>query len=190
VKPFDVANVLPKSGLLSFFYFNDPDDWPGDVAFILQSKTANLRRLGWPDDLPANRRYRPLALTPCLEWTVPSIQDSGFTSEEVHSGFSHFDFFEDVVNLVAGAQGFSNPNEGAAVAHRLLGHPQLIHSPGLADGTRLLLQVDSDPPEFGGPDLPRTGMTWGDCGRIFYLISDDELESHRLAEKPWVLWEG
>jgi uncharacterized protein YwqG len=190
VAPFDVGNVLPKAGLLSYFYFNDPDQWPGDIAHVIQSETKNLRRLRWPRDLPKNRRYRPLLLKPRLEWTVPSIEDAGFESEAVDSDFPYFDFFEAVVEKVSEAQGISNPRDGSEVVHRLLGHPQLIQSPGLADGTRLLLQVDSDPPGFRGADLPRTGMTWGDCGRIFYLIGDNELKSQRLAEKPWVLWEG
>src|SRR5262245_49418102 len=30
VAPFDVADVLPKTGLLSFFYFHVPDEWPGE----------------------------------------------------------------------------------------------------------------------------------------------------------------
>jgi uncharacterized protein YwqG len=190
VAPFDVAGVLPKSGLLSFFYYAIPDEFPGDVAYIIHTEPKNLRRLRWPGDLPDKRRYQPLALKPCLEWTVPSIEDSGFDADEVDVDFPHFDFFRAVGDRVAEVQGLTSPHDGSAIVHRLLGHPQLIHSPGLADGTKLLLQVDSDAPEFRGPGLPRTGMMWGDCGRIYYLTSDDELKAHQLAEKPWVLWEG
>jgi len=190
VAPFDVAEVLPKAGLLSFFYFCDPDEWPGDYAFVVHTEAKGLRRLSWPRDLPENRRYRSLALRPSVEWTVATFEDTGFTSEEVAADFPHFDFFEELEAQVGMAQGMTPARGTHRAVHRLLGHPQLIHSPGLADGTRLLLQVASDPPSFRGPDLPRTGMTWGDCGRLFYLISDDELTSHRLAEKPWVLWEG
>jgi hypothetical protein len=31
---------------------------------------------------------------------------------------------------------------------------------------------------------PNTGMTWGDCGRVYFLLSEEELRSHRL-ERPW-----
>src|SRR5262245_9213006 len=43
VAAFDVARVLPKAGLLSFFYARNPDEWPGDYAFIVQTEAINLR---------------------------------------------------------------------------------------------------------------------------------------------------
>jgi uncharacterized protein YwqG len=190
VAPFDVAKVLPTTGLLSFFYARNPDEWPGDYAFIVQAEAKDLRRLRWPRDLPENRRYRPLALRPCVEWTVASIQDTGFDGDEVlDSEFPHFDFFDEIETQVAQAQGMEPATSSHVSVHRLLGHPRLIHSPGLADGTRLLLQVDSDPPSFRGPDLPRIGLMIGDCGRFFYLTSEGELKSRRFDKKPWVLVE-
>jgi hypothetical protein len=76
-----------------------------------------------------------------------------------------------------------------AVVHRLLGHPKLIQSPGLADGTRLLLQADSDASRVGRGKHPETGMMWGDSGRLYYLIGEEQLKAHRLTEKPWVTME-
>src|SRR5262249_30764927 len=155
------------------FYW-EPGEWDSDDAFIVYSKSVGrLRRLTVPDDLPADQRYRPLELKPCVEWTVPSIEDAGLPPDVLDperplytQGFQHYGFFEDVENLVAQAQGFDDNKKGSGVVHRLLGHPQLIQSPGLADGTKLLLQVDSD----GRGKVPKTGMMWGDSGRLYYLI--------------------
>jgi hypothetical protein len=32
-------------------------------------------------------------------------------------------------------------------------------------------------------------MMWGDCGRVYYLISDEERRAHRFDEKPWAFVE-
>jgi uncharacterized protein YwqG len=197
VERFDVAKVLPTKGLLSFFFAWDEDGDPGDeVTYILLSGPDGLRRVEAPDDLPAEQRYRPLELKPAVEWTIPSIEDAGLPGEMLDpsrsvyfQNFQHFDFWEEVEELVAKAQGFEDNKKNTGVVHRLLGHPQLIQSPGLADGTELLLQVDSDASSSGHGTAPETGMMWGDCGRLYYLIGDAELSAHRLAEKPWVLVE-
>lgn len=188
VAPFDVAGVLPPAGLLSFFYASNPDDWPGDYAFLALSGIDRLRRLAWPRALPERHRYRPLALRPCVEWTLASIEDTGFDDPE--GDFPHYAFFREAESDVAAAQGLPTANGGNVSAHRLLGHPKMIQSPGLADGTRLLLQADADPAESLGPDLPRTGMTWGSGGRLYFLIDEEALAGRRLEEEPWVTWEG
>jgi hypothetical protein len=187
VAPFDVARTLPRTGVLSFFFYWDEYTDPGDeVAYLLLSPRRGLLRAEWPADLPDRQRYRPLGLKPCLEWTVPSIEDSGVEGfSPFDPDWPHFDFWRDIEERVAEVQGLENPRRCSEL-HRLLGHPQLIQSPGLADGTRLLLQVDSDAPRSGtGEDL-RTGMMWGDSGRLYYLINDEALKARRLSEKPWV----
>jgi uncharacterized protein YwqG len=190
--PFDVADVLPKTGLLSFFFYWDRGEWDSEEAFIVHTKNVDrLTRKKWPRDLPEGQRYRPLRLVPQLEWTMPSIADAGLGPDIFNPdrplSFAHYDFWEAAEEWVAQVQGLQPANSGDGVAHRLLGHPKLIQTPGLADGTRLLLQADSDPPRHRCPDFPRTGMMWGDCGRLYYLVSDEELQDRRLAEKPYVL---
>jgi len=46
-----------------------------------------------------------------------------------------------------------------------------------ASDWRLLLQVDSE---------ERIGMYWGDCGRIYFLIRQEDLR-HRRFEKVWLI---
>jgi uncharacterized protein YwqG len=185
--PFDVGHLLPTTGLLSFFYYGDEYTDPGDeVAYILLSRVKGLHRAEIPDDLPVEQRYRSRELRPCVEWTVPSIEDSGVEGDHWSPDFPHFGFWRDLEEMVADAQGLENPHRAASVIHRLLGHPQLIQSPGLADGTKLLLQADSDASRSGRGKAPATGMMWGDSGRLYYLIGEAALKAQRLTEKPWV----
>jgi len=186
VSPFDVAGLLPKAGML-WFFFHWTDEFNSEVPFILHRKRIprRLERRDWPADLPEESRFRGLELEPRLEWTIPSLADSGL-AEDVYQ--QHYDFWEAVEERVSQVQGFGQPCM-ATPTHRLLGHPQLIQGPGLADGTELLLQVDSDPPRRLKGRHPETGMMWGDCGRIYYLIGEDELKTRRFAEEPWTFVE-
>src|SRR5262249_18455397 len=140
-----------------------------------------LERRPFPSDLLAEQRFRGLDLLPRLEWTVPSPADTGLDEALVNQ---HLRFWSDLSGRVAEVQGLTSPTSVASV-HRLLGHPQPIRAPGPADGTKLLLQVDSAPPTARPKEGPRTGMMWGDCGRVYYLIGEDELRAHRFAQKPW-----
>jgi uncharacterized protein YwqG len=182
VAPFDAADALPKKGMLYFFFYWE-ENYPGDadVAYVVHSPSASrLRRVKAPHDLAEDRLFHGLELLPKLEWTVPSINDVGLDEGVIER---HFDFWDDVFERVAEVQGVE-PSNGAAVAHRLLGHAQFIQSPGMADGTRLLLQVDSDSRD---EQYPRTGMMWGDSGRIYYRLSDEELRRHDFAAADAVM---
>jgi len=124
-----------------------------------------------PADLPD--LYQRYALAPRLEWTVPSPFALGLGKELV---VEHLGLWNKLEERVAEVQDFGPYFEPK---HRLLGHPQLIQGQGLEEGTRLLLQVDSDC-IFFDKGYPRTGMMWGDAGRIYYVIGDEELQSHRF----------
>jgi uncharacterized protein YwqG len=100
---------------------------------------------------------------------------------------------------------FEAENEGSII-HKILGHPNQVQgdmqlecqlvSNGLYCGDsagyqdpkrkvlektagewRLLLQIDSD---------EDTGMMWGDSGRIYYWIRDEDLRSKRF-DKVWMV---
>ncbi len=193
VHGLDPEGVLPEAGLLSYFYLLDEDDLAdctdGTSLVLYFPPGASLRRLDFPEDLPSDRRFRPLLLVPHPEWTTPPPADVGLDSEEVMGHpelIEQLGLWDDLDDRVAAAQGLST-DQRQTRRHRLLGHPQMIQSPGLADGTRLLLQVDSDPPRVS-QGCPRTGMMWGDCGRLYLLLSEDELKTRRW-ESVWTLLE-
>jgi uncharacterized protein YwqG len=186
VAPFDAGKILPKSGMVWFFILWEHEDDELTLYILFRKGTVRgLRPKEAPDDLPEEQRDRGLELIPCLEWTVPSREDTNLDEEITQP---HLGFWTDIQTRVAQAQGFENPR-GPESVHRMLGHPQLLQTPGLADGTKLLLQVESDAPQPLRGQYPQTGMIWGDCGRVYFRIGDKELREQRFDEKPWMTLE-
>jgi uncharacterized protein YwqG len=172
----DLEQLLPKSGMLYFFFHLD-EIGVDDVATVLFAQSTELRRTMAPLDLPANQLYRGFNLAPSLEWTVPSPFDLGLTD--------HLELWDELEDRVAAVQGYESPSTygpGYAV-HRLLGHAQFIQAQGMGEVERLLLQVSSDAglSSYGCPETG-IGATWHDSGRIYYIISEESLKSHRIAE--------
>ncbi|TCC59390.1 DUF1963 domain-containing protein [Kribbella pittospori] len=189
---------LPASGLLSFFYDGveqaawgfdptDADHWR--VIYTPPTTPSAIR--DFPPDLEPTGRYEATTLRPEIEWTIPPWES--FAVEELGIGRAadgYADVFGDSDSLI----------------HRLLGHPEPVqgdmqHECQLAsngiycgDSTytesaraqkllpassewRLLLQVDS------AEDL---GMMWGDVGRLYYWIRDQDLRD-REWDKVWLV---
>jgi uncharacterized protein YwqG len=163
--PFDVMNVLPKRGLLSFFFYPDHDTCRdvGCVLFVQDPASVSRRE---PPSNPPHARYRELALEPRLEWTVPTPDDLGL---EVELDLEHADWWDDIRERLVEAQGLQSYWTTLAPVHRLLGYPELLQADSLGDGYRLLLQVSSDSPSLEH-DHPKTGMMWGDVGRVYYCL--------------------
>ena len=171
VSTLDKKQILPPRGMLYFFF--RPVDLEDESDVIFATGSLSLRPLAPPVDLPQPDMFQGFALAPRLEWTVPFPYTLGLCEELV---VEHLRLWDTLEGRVAEAQGFGPYYEPK---HRLLGHPQLIQGPGLEEGTRLLLQVDSDC-VFFDKGYPHTGMMWGDAGRIYYVIVDQELQSHRF----------
>jgi len=183
VSRFDLEQLLPKSGFLYFFLSwisQDPtEEEKSQVLFVPDPGTA-LRPTEAPVDLPEDQLYEGFKLNPRLEWTVPSPSDLGLKEEFVED---HLGLWDTLEEEVAAVQGFAPYCQSI---HRMLGHPQLVQSPGVADGTKLLLQVDSDC-VFRDKGYPETGMMWGDAGRVYYFVSEKDLKAHLLdsAQAQW-----
>jgi len=186
VHPHDADQVLPDSGLLSFFYDSDQRVWgfdpADDDAWLVHCtpEAAELERRELPDELPEPGRFRASRLDPEPEltyapWEFSEVGALGLTRDEL---FAYGDLL-DAEDLI----------------HRLLGHPQPIQgdmqlecqlvSHGLYCGDssgyqdpraaelapgavewRLLLQIDSE---------EDAGLMWGDVGRIYYWMHRQDL---------------
>jgi uncharacterized protein YwqG len=200
IEPFDVDRVLPRRGLLSFFYDSEQRTWgfdPADRGSWAVTYTSNLDLLEprpTPDDVPEEGRFAAVALTPSPEttyapWELSEIDALGLTRDELAA-------YADVLGRLDEPSPF----------HRLLGHPEPIQgdmqlecqlvSHGLYCGDesgyddpraghlqrgaadwRLLLQVDSD---------DDAQMMWGDAGRIYYWLARDALRAHRW-DATWLI---
>ena len=184
----DAEAILPKTGLLSFFYeaatqsawgFNPADHGAWAVVHTAAGITIAPRDV--PSAMPDTGRFTAVGLSPHLEltfapWESFLVESLGMTREELFA-------YADVLAA------------GDAPIHRLLGHPdpvqgdmqlecQLVTNglycgdasgyqdpraaqlrPRAADW-RLLFQVDSQ---------DEAGMMWGDVGRLYYWIRHDDL---------------
>jgi uncharacterized protein YwqG len=197
VGPLLPEGHLPDSGLLSFFYDAvtqeawgfDPDD-RGSWSVLHTPAGAGWEPRAFPDDLPEEGRFRPVPLAATPETTFPPWE-------------SH-----DVSDLAMGDADYASvlgegDDDEEEPHHRVLGHPDPIQgdmqtqcqlaSNGVFCGEaagyrgsrskalqrdagrwRLLAQVDSSEDE--------TGMTFGDEGRVYFWITEDDLRAQR--------WEG
>ena len=195
----DAEGTLPRSGLLSFFYAAasqrawgfDPAD-RGAWAIIYTADGAAVRPREVPGAVPAEGRFVAVGLSADLEFTfVPwesfAIESLAVTREEIR-------IYADVLP------------SGDPVIHRLMGHPDPVQGdmqlechlaangvycgdasssrdpraarlrPGAADW-RLLLQVDSQ---------DEAGMMWGDVGRLYYWIRQEDLAAGQW-DRAWLI---
>lgn len=193
VHPYDVAELLPPTGMLSFFYDSRQRVWgydpaeDGAWAVHYTPQGEDLIRRDPPTDLPEEGRFHATRLRASVEhtyapWEFSEVGALDLTRDE----------------LFAYAELIERDEEGSV--HKLLGHPDPIQgdmqvecqlvSHGLycGDSTgyddprrrgleaaavewRLLLQIDSE---------DAAGMMWGDVGRIYYWIHRDA-----LAARDW-----
>jgi hypothetical protein len=187
--PYETEVRLPPDGLLSFFYdsrqraWGAPEHRGGWLVHFHPGSPAALRVASYPEDLPRGARFAPAATSPRLEWTLPDLDS------EAAAGlpFTHTDEDEDV----EGYHDLQRALAGAADApiHRLFGYADQIQGDvqlecELANAGRveredaaaawtLLLQVDSD---------RRTGMAWGDGGRLYFWIRRRDLLAQRFDD--------
>jgi uncharacterized protein YwqG len=194
------ASPLPASGLLGFFYDSVQQPWGYDPAHrggwsIYHFDHPALSPAKPPDDLPAEAQFRALPTRPMSEVTLPAsdskvVEDLALRDRE---GTAYIALLGDLED--------AQQDDNRAV-HRFLGHPDQIQgnmesecqlvANGVYAGNpearnsehgrrvlaqpvawRLVLQIDSD---------ERTGMAWGDDGRIYYWMRQSDIEARRWSE--------
>lgn len=176
VAPFDEEQLLPKVGMIYFFYRPDLDD--ASRVLFFPTPDLVLRRAELPPELPPDQVYRETEVVPHPEWTVPTWEEPGLEDSLVSE---HLDLWHQLEDKVAEVQGLP---WHAVSKHRLLGYPQLLQAPSLAEGCRLLLQVDAD---YNGSGEGNR-MMWGDLGTVYYIIAEQDLRAHKF-EAASAFWE-
>jgi uncharacterized protein YwqG len=195
VPDFAGTGLLPKRGIAFFFY--DPTDlgWGSSPAeadrwrvILIDDRQADHHRTQPPDDLPEGSCLAPCKLVFSKELTLPPIDSPEFDALKVpHEMQEHY---FDLLSALATLQGGTDEEP----LHRMLGFPDQIRTNValdcemgrrdlLGEGSWLddrealrverearrwltLLQVDSD---------PALGISWGNAGRIWYLIRGEDL---------------
>jgi uncharacterized protein YwqG len=194
--------ILPKEGMLYFFYDSEQSTWGFDpkdkgswrVLYREEVPSSGVAT-DYPEDIPNRARFaeRFVRLQPAS--SVPDIYDVLQKTPSLTEGQ-----MQEVCSV------FAEYEEMRAPMHQLLGRPAQVEgdmrlecqlvSHGLYCGDetgysdprakaleagaadwRLLLQVDTD---------DEAGMMWGDCGRLYFWIREDDLRE-RAFENSWMI---
>ena len=205
-RPEPGGDLLPPEGLLSLFFDVDPERQPwgydpahrGGGRVLWSPASAELERRRVPDGLPDELRPREHALDFAVELTLPDSWS--WPGERLDLSPEEDEAYFDLGEAVIEAHGGDEPQ------HRLLGHPDQIQNdmqlecqlvthglnvgdsdgyqdpraaelvPGAVDW-RLLAQIDSD-------DAAR--LEWGDLGRVYFWIREQDLRARRF-DAAWVV---
>lgn len=196
---YDPTGLLPKAGILLFFYdglhYEDKDYQPyqtgSETIRYYAGDVAALEQANYPEALTEWQRYRTCSITFETDWMLPDGSESAIRLEQE----------------VLGRVGLYNPKTPEMEAyrhmmsklgrkikdqdiHHLLGYPQpviqddpLYMLPGAWDGNRIdhemlkewtyLLQISSD----DGP-----GMLWTDISSVYYCIRKDDLIAKQFED--------
>lgn len=203
--PLDLEGLLPKSGLLSFFYEADSQRWGFDPKDAGCAKvywfedTSSLSPAEFPDELSGDFRFPSLQITARSEKNLPDWEDFSLAHEKLRELYD--DFSEERVLL-----GHDTPEESS----KLLGWPDIIQSNmtnecelvtrghylggtwdnipvqdvQLAEKTSLdnwLLLFQLDTVTSGDFEL-----MFGDCGRLYFYIRKEDLQQRRF-ERVWTI---
>lgn len=196
-----VSEALPDSGWLYFFYDRSSEPWgfdPADrgscrVMYANCDRTALLRTAPPKDADPDDQAE-------CCQVDASAILSLPSDVPGVEYGTPVYEALEQLRESLLPASG---------AAHQILGHPELIQNPmelecqlvsngiycgdstgyesaqaaplapGAADW-RLLLQIDTDE---DGP-----GWMWGDLGRIYFWIREQDLRACRF-DNAWLIFQ-
>jgi uncharacterized protein YwqG len=196
---------LPRRGSLCFFYDAEHQPWGFDPADhgrwrVLYFDEPETQLVRTENPQPGDSWQAPMCqVSFSVEWTLPD-----YGTQRDHGGHD-WDWCESVEELAQDLRLQSDDGDFEAM-HRLLGHPQTIQndmrlecelaSQGLSCGDpsgfndprakalqagakdwRLLLQVDSE-------DAP--GWMWGDCGRIYYWMREEDMRQRRW-DAAWLV---
>jgi uncharacterized protein YwqG len=165
----------PRTGMLWVFYDAANQPWGGaretDGARVFHlAEPGPLQRMAGPH-AEARPGFRPCRIRPVMSWTVPEQLIPMDTDDEALVEA----YLEEVCAPING--------DPSGVVHRMFGHGQWIQDDvtGGEPPRRLLLQIDSD----DGSDGP--GWMWGDAGRLYFTMTDQELAEARFAQARWTL---
>lgn len=199
---FPFASVLPREGWLVFFYDAEQQTWGFDpkdrgswaVIFMPDAK-ARLERCGLRSEILQNGFYnlckvQTHEIVTAMPWESPAIDRLELSEGER-------DAYLELLDQIY--------TEGEA-CHQILGHPQPIQgdmqlecqlvsnglycgnstgyndprAKGLAKGAedwKLLFQLDSD---------DKAGMMWGDVGRLYFWMRQEDLNNRDFG-KSWMV---
>jgi uncharacterized protein YwqG len=195
ISQFDSENLLPKNGILYFFYSDEQDAWGFDIKdqnkfkiLYFDGDLTTLKRIDFPEDLQ-NSRFKPCSITAKQEISLPSYgydlyNDFNFTDDEADNFYEKVYEDGNLNKLLGYSDNIQNEMELECelVTNGLYcGDPSGYDDPRAkelepnAKNWRLLLQIDSN---------DENEMMWGDCGRLYFWIRKEDLVNKQF-DKSW-----
>lgn len=170
---------------------------PQTLVYFYEGQMNELIRKEFTSELEVDLQYESCALTYTLEWSVPPSESAVIEELGMSWSFNREDFDKYWEVFLPGFRKEFGYDDGAV--NRLLGHPDQIQGDMQADcqyrtygltyrkedeqrrnqvksgatDWRLLLQIDSED--------EKTGMMWGDVGRIYFWIHKDDLKKRNFS---------
>lgn len=195
VAQHDKSGLLPKQGLVSFFYCADQEVWGFDPKdrqrfnVIYTENTDGLVKRDFPSDLEAHSIFKPNFLAFTSSLSLPTWDDDSIESliqEEDSDNYAEVSGGSD--NQILGYANCIQSTmelECQLVTNGLYcGDSTAYNDPrreelenGKSDWV-LLLQIDSEE--------EKTGMMWGDSGRIYFWIKKQDLLNKNF-EQTWCI---
>ena len=190
---YDSENLLPKKGLISFFYCSEQEAWgfdPKDTdrfKVIYVKSIENLERIDFPKDLKEHSIFQPNGLNFDSSLSLP-----GWEHDSIRGILSDSEL-DDYMEISSGTEnqifGYANCVQGPMELECQLvtnglycGDPSGYEDPKrkeLESGKEdwiLLFQIDSEE--------DNAGMMWGDSGKLYYWIRKQDLKDKNF-EKSW-----
>jgi len=189
VAPYDTDHIFPNKGIVYFFFDVDAffKDWPRDQTtwyVWYENSPSTLQHTTIPEAIP-RRRYRASKVTCSTEITLPDYSQYYETASE-RLGLSRklTDAEEQAYHKIQTQLSETAGTTHHIPIHRLLGYADPVQwdmydeLSGPSTAWHLLFQVDSD-------SVP--GTAWGDTGRIYYWIRQEDLQQCDFSQVRLIL---
>ena len=203
IKKYDIDNRLPSTGILYFFYEletmawgYDPKDKGCSRVYYYDGDLSNLEKTDFPDDMEQDFKMPELKLSFDSKYNAPAFEEL-FDDYQSNSWEEYDDFLEKL--------GYKIDDDNSS---KLLGYSDNIQgdmllecelvSNGLycGDGTgynslkrreleenknhwKLLFQLDT-------VTIGNFELMFGDCGRIYYFIKEEDLKNKNF-DNTWLI---
>ena len=193
-KIFDKENLLPTTGIASFFYSATQEAWGFDPkdsdkfrVLFFDTSDKTLCRHEQPENIPDEGIFESCELTFNEAVSLPSCENE-FIKEIL--SYEEYDAFNETFNpgrqtkLLGYADVVQDEMEAeCAQMTNVLYSDTEYSDPNRdvikkkKDQWRLLFQVDSE---------DKANMMWGDLGRLYYWIKERDLKERRF-DKTWII---
>jgi uncharacterized protein YwqG len=197
IQEFNSESQLPTKGILYFFYSASQEAWGFDpkdkdkFKVFYSEQQNNLERKEFPSSLEADARFSPTQLTFKNSFSLPSweneIVSETLNDEEVDS-YGEIIAETEINKMLGYADNIQGEMELECqlVTNGLYcgdqtgyNDPKRKELEKGSENWKLLFQVDSE--------MDKTGMMWGDSGRLYFWITEQDLKEKNFDNCWFIL---